>query len=99
MQNIALVRIRIDLMCTHCMYKRDVTVLNAAHLVRMGMAKSTGKWICIKQFVAFVKSGLKANKAGQRDTAAEFSTVPPKSGRLTPMYRKPPWFPDSICRH
>ena len=33
----------------------------------------------------FVKSGLKANKAGQRDTAAEFSTVPPKSGRLTPM--------------
>ena len=32
-----------------------------------------------------VKSGLKANKAGRRDTVAEFSTVPPKSGRLTPM--------------
>ena len=35
---------------------------------------------------SFVKSELKANKAGQRDTAAEFSTVLPKSGRLTPMF-------------
>ena len=34
---------------------------------------------------SFVKSGFKANKAGQRDTAVEFSTVPPKSGRLTPI--------------
>ena len=35
---------------------------------------------------SYVKSGLKANKAGRRDTVAEFSTVLPKSGRLTSMW-------------
>ena len=68
------------------MYKHYVTVLNAAHLIRMGMAKSIGIKVdmqCINS--SYVKSGLKANKAGRRDTAAEFSTVPPKSGWLTLM--------------
>ena len=82
---IALVRIdHIRIVHTIIMYKCDVTVLNAAHLIRMGMAKSTGKWICTV-VSSYAKSGLKANKAGRRDTVAEFSTVPPKSGRLTPM--------------
>ena len=38
------------------MYKRDVTVLNAAHLIRMGVPKSTGKWICSINS-SYVKSG------------------------------------------
>ena len=59
------------------------TVLNAAHLTRMGVAKSTGKHSVTVS--SYVKLGLKANKAGRRETVAEFSTVPPKSGQLTPM--------------
>ena len=60
----------------------------------MSVAKCIGKWLCMCMPVhtvlyiaasSYVKSGLEANKAGQRDTVAKFSTVPPKLGRLTPM--------------
>jgi len=31
------------------------------------------------------KAGQKVSKAGQRDIAVKFGTVPPKAGRLAPM--------------
>ena len=45
---------------------------------------------------SFVKSGLEANKAERRDTVVKFSTVPPKSGRLTPMLKGCRIFPRQV---
>ena len=45
------------------MYKRDVTVLNAAHLIMMGVAKSTGKW----SLVSSPDPTLEEEKVGSGD--------------------------------